>query len=69
MYDYKGNKIGYVSTREEILTIKKSQNITEHDLLTNIKNRRTYEKELEKHIHLSKRYEKITFVILTILKR
>jgi diguanylate cyclase (GGDEF)-like protein/PAS domain S-box-containing protein len=64
MYDYKGNKIGYVSTRENINYKKELEYITEHDLLTNIKNRRTYEKELEKHIHLSKRYEKNHFGLI-----
>ena len=64
MYDYKGNKIGYVSTRENINYKKELEYITEHDLLTNIKNRRTYEKELEKHIHLSKRYEENHFGLI-----
>ena len=64
MYDYKGNKIGYVSTRENINYKKELEYITEHDLLTDIKNRRTYEKELEKHIHLSKRYEKNHFGLI-----
>ena len=64
MYDYKGNKIGYVSTRENINYKKELEYITEHDLLTNIKNRRTYEKELEKQIHLSKRYEKNHFGLI-----
>ena len=64
MYDYKGNKIGYVSTRENINYKKELEYITEHDLLTGIKNRRTYEKELEKHIHLSKRYEENHFGLI-----
>lgn len=64
MYDYKGNKIGYVSTRENINYKKELEYITEHDLLTDIKNRRTYEKELEKHIHLSKRYEENHFGLI-----
>ena len=64
MYDYKGNKIGYVSTRENINYKKELEYITEHDLLTNIKNRRTYEKELEKQIHLSKRYEENHFGLI-----
>lgn len=64
MYDYKGNKIGYVSTRENINYKKELEYITEHDLLTDIKNRRTYEKELEKQIHLSKRYEKNHFGLI-----
>lgn len=64
MYDYKGNKIGYVSTRENINYKKELEYITEHDLLTDIKNRRTYEKELEKQIHLSKRYEENHFGLI-----
>ena len=64
MYDYKGSKIGYVSTRENINYKKELEYITEHDLLTDIKNRRTYEKELEKHIHLSKRYEENHFGLI-----
>ena len=64
MYDYKGSKIGYVSTRENINYKKELEYITEHDLLTDIKNRRTYEKELEKQIHLSKRYEENHFGLI-----
>lgn len=64
MYDYKGNKIGYVSTRENINYKKELEYITEHDLLTDIKNRRTYEKELEKQIHLSTRYEENHFGLI-----
>jgi diguanylate cyclase (GGDEF)-like protein/PAS domain S-box-containing protein len=66
MYDYLGNKVGYISTREDISDKKELEYLSEHDLLTNIKNRRTFEKELKKQVELSLRYESNSFGLIMI---
>lgn len=66
MFDYLGNKIGYISTREDISDKKELEYLSEHDILTNIKNRRTFEKELKREISLSKRYEENYFGLIMI---
>lgn len=66
MFDCAGNKIGYISTREDISDKKKLEYLSEHDILTKIKNRRTYEKELKKQIALSRRYQENYFGLIMI---
>lgn len=64
MYDYLGNKVGYVSTREDISYKKELEYLSEHDILTKIKNRRSFEKQLEKEINLCNRYENKQFGLI-----
>lgn len=66
MFDHLGNKIGYISTREDISDKKELEYLSEHDILTNIKNRRTYEKELKREITLSERYNENYFGLIMI---
>lgn len=66
MYDYLGKKIGYISTREDISDKKELEYLSEHDILTKINNRRTFEKELKKQIQLSLRYSNNSFGIIMI---
>jgi len=65
-YDYLGQKIGYISTREDISYKKELEYISEHDILTKIKNRRTFEKELEKKITLSSKNSENSFGLIMI---
>lgn len=65
-YDYLGNKIGYISTREDISDKKELEYLCEHDLLTKINNRRTFEKELKKQIELSIRYKNNSFGLIML---
>ncbi|MEA2029015.1 MAG: diguanylate cyclase [Campylobacterota bacterium] len=50
MYDSFKNKIGYISTREDISDKKELEYISRHDPLTGAKNRRYFEQKLQTYI-------------------
>lgn len=56
MFDKNGVKIGYGSYREDITNSKKLEYVSTHDTLTEIYNRRYFQKELIKKIKSAQRY-------------
>ena len=50
-------KLGYISSREDISDKKELEYMSDHDLLTKAKNRRSFEREIEKHIKKAHRFE------------
>jgi len=66
-YNIAGEKIGYVSTREDVTDKQEMRFISEHDQLTKLYNRRSFESKLaqffEKMLHEQKRFAAIMFDI------
>ena len=57
MYNHLNKKIGYISTRENISDKKELEYMSDHDILTKAKNRRSFERELHKQIKNAHRYK------------
>jgi len=57
MYNNFNKKIGYISTRDDISDKKELEYMSDHDLLTKAKNRRSFERELHKQIKNAHRFK------------
>ena len=66
IYDYFNKKIGYISTREDISDKKELEYMSDHDLLTKAKNRRSFERALHNQIKSAQRYQSNDFAIIML---
>ncbi|MDY0116110.1 MAG: diguanylate cyclase, partial [Sulfurimonadaceae bacterium] len=57
-YDIHANKIGYISTREDVTDKQKLKFVSEHDPLTKAYNRRSFESKLAQMLESSYKYNK-----------
>jgi len=64
MYNHLNKKIGYISTRENISDKKELEYMSDHDILTKAKNRRSFERELHKQIKNAHRYKDKDFGLI-----